>query len=142
MGKAAHPISTRLGLKNVFWNSELYSYYYTIGIKKYLKISTILEKLFKFSGLFLLSFKVYFINNVFFFLTNYRRYYWKFKCPLRRELKRKRCPFIWKVRMVGKPWCSNVQCLLYKKDYFKNKKQNKKQNKRIVKTFNKKNVVQ
>jgi hypothetical protein len=40
--------------------------------------------------------------------------------------------------MVGKPWCSNVQCLLYKKDYFKNKKQNKKQNKRIVKTFNKK----
>lgn len=110
MGKSAHPITTRLGSKNIFWNSELYSYYYKNCIKNNLKVSLILERLFKKYGLSLLSFKIYFINNIFFILSTFKKFYWKYNCVKKKLIRNKKCPFL--IKGLWKK-CRNVQCIWF-----------------------------
>lgn len=120
MGKSTNAVSIRLGNKNVFWKSELYSYYYNNTLAIYLKINYILNKLLRTYGIFSISNKFYFINNIFLLLVNFKKFYWKYACKILKLFgKRKRnCPFLLSLKYKI---CTNIRCIWYKRVDLDNK---------------------
>ena len=120
MGKSTNAVSIRLGNKNIFWKSELYSYYYNNTLAIYLKINYILNKLLRAYGIFSISNKFYFINNIFLLLVNFKKFYWKYACKILKLFgKRKRkCPFLLHLKYKI---CTNVRCTWYKRVDLDNK---------------------
>lgn len=120
MGKSSNAVAVRLGNKNVFWKSELYGYYYNNALSVYLKINYILNKVLKAYGIFSISNKFYFINNIFLLLVNFKKFYWKYACSILKRFgkKKKKCPYL--LSFTYKI-CNNVRCLWYNRVALDNK---------------------